>query len=280
LVDLKVFKLKKELQQYLDSLRAHGKTIGLVPTMGALHKGHLSLLAQARHNADVVVSTIFVNPTQFNDPKDLEKYPRPIEQDIQKLEQAGCDVLFNPEVNEMYAGNEQWHLNIGELEFLLEGKFRPGHYQGVTQVVFKLLDIVKPDIALFGQKDYQQFMVISKMVELLHLPVKLLMCPILRDEDGLAMSSRNIHLSATERQQALILSKALFWLKDNFDKNKIAQLQEQAVGMIHQQEGVELEYLEIADGETLHPANQHTHQFVALVAARAGKTRLIDNVIL
>jgi pantoate--beta-alanine ligase len=280
LVDLKVFKLKKELQQYLDSLRADGKTIGLVPTMGALHKGHLSLLAQARQNADVVVSSIFVNPTQFNDPKDLEKYPRPIELDTQKLEQAGCDVLFNPEVTEMYAGNEQWHLNIGELEFLLEGKFRPGHYQGVTQVVFKLFDIVKPDIALFGQKDYQQFMVISKMVELLHLPVKLLMCPILRDDDGLAMSSRNIHLSATERQQALVLSKALFWLKDHFDKNKMAQLQEQAAGMIRRQEGVELEYLEIADGETLHPANQHTRQFVALVAARAGKTRLIDNVIL
>jgi pantoate--beta-alanine ligase len=277
---LKVFKLKQDLQDYLGQLRDKGKTIGLVPTMGALHQGHLSLLTQARQNVDVVVSSIFVNPTQFNDPKDLEKYPRPIEQDMHMLEQAGCDVLFNPEVTEMYAGNEQWHLDIGELEHLLEGKFRPGHYQGVTQVVFKLFDVVRPDVAFFGQKDYQQFMVIGKMVELLDLPERLVMCPILRDPDGLAMSSRNIHLSATERRQALILSKALFWLRDNFDINNIAGVQEQAAGIINQQEGVELEYLEIADGETLHPANQNSATFVALVAARVGKTRLIDNVVL
>ena len=277
---MKVFKLKKELSQYLDEMRAMGKTIGLVPTMGALHQGHLSLLAQARLQTDVVVSTIFVNPTQFNDPSDLEKYPRPIEQDIVKLEQAGCDILFNPEVSEMYAGNEQWHLAIGELEFLLEGKFRPGHYQGVTQVVYKLFDIVKPDVAFFGQKDYQQFMVIARMVQLLNIPVKLVMCPILRDADGLAMSSRNVHLSVTERQQALVLSKALFWLKDNFDSNRILQLQEQTADIIRGKEGVELEYLEIADGETLHPANKNSKRFVALVAARVGKTRLIDNVLL
>ena len=277
---MKVFKLKKELQQYLNEIRATGKTIGLVPTMGALHQGHLSLLEQARQQTDVVVSTIFVNPTQFNDPKDLEKYPRPIEQDILKLEQAGCDILFNPEVNEMYAGNEQWHLAIGELEFLLEGKFRPGHYQGVTQVVFKLFDIIKPDIAFFGQKDYQQVMVITRMVQLLNMPVKLVMCPILRDADGLAMSSRNVHLSVNERQQALILSNALFWLKDNFKSEDILQLQEQAADMIRRQEGVELEYLEIADGETLHPANKNSKTLVALAAARVGKTRLIDNVLL
>ena len=277
---MKVFKLKKELQQYLAQLRAEAKTIGLVPTMGALHQGHLSLVAIAAGQTDVVISSIFVNPTQFNDPKDLERYPRPIEQDMQKLEQAGCDILFRPEVSEMYAGNEQWHLDIGELEYLLEGKFRPGHYQGVTQVVFKLFDVVSPDVAFFGQKDYQQFMVISKMVELLELPEKLVMCPILRDPDGLAMSSRNIHLSATERQQALVLSKALFWLKDNFKADDIAGVQEQAADIIKKQEGVDLEYLEIADGETLHPANQNTKTFVALVAARVGKTRLIDNVVL
>lgn len=277
---MRIFKLKKDLQQYLDQLRAGGKTIGLVPTMGALHPGHLSLLEQAAKSADIVAGSIFVNPTQFNDPKDLEKYPRPIEQDIQKLEQAGCDVLFNPEVSEMYAGNEQWHLDIGELEFLLEGQFRPGHYQGVTQVVFKLFDMVKPGIAFFGQKDYQQFMVISKMVQLLNMPVKLVMCPILRDADGLAMSSRNIHLSPGERQHALILSKALLWLKDHFNPDHIPQLQEQCAQMIKQQEGVELEYLQIADGETLHPANQNSQKIVALAAARVGKTRLIDNILL
>lgn len=277
---MKVFKLKNELQQYLAQLRLGGSSIGLVPTMGALHQGHISLLEQARRRTDVVVSSIFVNPTQFNDPKDLEKYPRPIQQDIQKLEQAGCDILFNPEVDEMYASHEQWHLNIGEQEFLLEGEFRPGHYQGVMQVVYKLFDIVKPDVAFFGQKDYQQFMVIGKMVELMQLPLKLVMCPILRDADGLALSSRNIHLSANERQRALVLSKTLFWLKDHFTRPEMSILLEQATAMIKQQPGVELEYLEMADGETLHPATQNSATIVALVAARVGKTRLIDNVIL
>jgi len=247
--------------------------------MGALHQGHISLLIQAQQHSDITVCSIFVNPTQFNDPKDLEKYPRPIASDIEKLEQAGCDVLFNPEVNEMYAGNEQWHLDLGELEHLLEGKFRPGHYQGVTQVVFKLFEIVKPDLAFFGQKDYQQFMVIQMMVDLLHLRVKLVMCPILRETDGLAMSSRNIHLSADDRQHALILSKTLTWLKQNFDINQILSLTFECENMIKAEPGVQLEYFEIADGSNLHNADQNTKQIVALVAARVGNTRLIDNMI-
>ncbi|MGZ3946096.1 MAG: 4-phosphopantoate--beta-alanine ligase, partial [Mucilaginibacter sp.] len=148
---MKIFTTKKTLDGYLEKLRRERKTIGFVPTMGALHQGHLSLLAQAQQSSDVTVCSIFVNPTQFNDPKDLAKYPRPIESDTSKLEKAGCDVLFNPDVDEMYAADEQWHLDIGELEGLLEGKFRPGHYQGVTQVVYKLFAIVKPDLAFFGQ---------------------------------------------------------------------------------------------------------------------------------
>ena len=266
---------------HLEQSRRDGKKIGFVPTMGALHQGHLSLLARAQQLSDEVVCSIFVNPTQFNDPKDLEKYPRPIVSDIEKLEQAGCDILFNPEVNEMYAGHEQWHLDLGELEYLLEGKFRPGHYQGVTQVVFKLFDIVKPDIAFFGQKDYQQFLVIQKMVELLHLPVELVMCPILRETDGLAMSSRNIHLSATDRRHALVLSKTLNWLKQNFDRTKIPSLSRECETMISPgPPGVELEYFEIADGDNLHNADQYTKKIVALVAAKVGNTRLIDNVII
>lgn len=247
--------------------------------MGALHRGHLSLLAQAQQISDVVVCSIFVNPTQFNDPKDLEKYPRPIVSDTEKLRHAGCDVLFSPEVSKMYAGNEQWHLEIGELEQLLEGKFRPGHYQGVTQVVFKLFDIVKPDVAFFGQKDYQQFLVIQKMVALLHLPVRLVMCPILREADGLAMSSRNIHLSAEERQHALALSQTLNWLKQNFDRRKISELAARCTATISAGPGVQLEYFEITDGSNLHPANERTQHIVALVAAKVGNTRLIDNVI-
>src|SRR6185503_1392903 len=248
--------------------------------MGALHQGHLSLIEQARQKSDEVICSIFVNPTQFNDPKDLEKYPRTIDADMALLEQAGCDVLFNPTVNEIYDGNEQWHLNIGEPEFLLEGKFRPGHYQGVTHVVYILFDIVKPDFAFFGQKDYQQFMIISQMVEQLHIPIKLVMCPIMREPDGLAMSSRNIHLTTDDRWHALILSKTLNWVKQNFSREKIAQLKKEAGEMISAEESVELDYFEIADGDTLHPADEHSKKIVALVAAKVGKTRLIDNVLL
>ena len=277
---LKIFTTRESLSHYLDELRTNGKSIGFVPTMGALHQGHLSLLAQSQQQTDVSVCSIFVNPTQFNDPKDLEKYPRPIESDIQKLEQAGCDVLFNPEVKEMYADNEQWHLDLGELEHLLEGKFRPGHYQGVTQVVFKLFDIVKPGLAFFGQKDFQQVLVIQKMVDLLHMPVKIVMCPILRETDGLAMSSRNIHLSADDRQHALVLSKTLNWLKQNFDANQIIPLTRQCEDLIKAEPGVELEYFEVANGKNLHNADQDSKQIVALVAAKVGNTRLIDNMII
>ncbi len=277
---MKIFTTRKSLGEYLEQIRRAGKTIGFVPTLGALHQGHLSLIEQAQQKSDEVVCSIFVNPTQFNDPKDLEKYPRPIASDIEKLESIGCDVLFNPEVSEMYAGNEQWHLEIGELEHLLEGKFRPGHYQGVTQVVYKLFDIVKPDVAFFGQKDYQQFMVIQRMVELMHLPVKLVMCPIVREADGLAMSSRNIHLSTEDRQHALVLSRTLNWLKENFDRNKIPQLQDECAARVSAEPGVQLEYFEIADGDNLHPANGQNKTIVALVAAKVGNTRLIDNEII
>ncbi len=277
---MKIFTTKKALKQQLQQLKDSKKTIGFVPTMGALHQGHLSLIEQAQQINDIVVCSVFVNPTQFNDPKDLERYPRTIEADIKLLEQVNCDILFNPEVSEIYDDNEQWHLNLGGLENLLEGKFRPGHYQGVTQVVYKLFKIVNPDTAFFGQKDYQQFMVISKMVNLLNLPVKLVMCAIKREPDGLAMSSRNVHLTAEDRQRALVLSRTLNWVKANFDRKNIAQLQKKTSELIGTEPGVELEYFEIADGDTLHPANENTKNPVALVAARVGKTRLIDNVLL
>jgi pantoate--beta-alanine ligase len=277
---LKVFTTTREVQQYLAELRSKGLSTGFVATMGALHHGHLSLIAQAKRDNDVVICSIFVNPTQFNDPADLEKYPRPIAHDTQMLEQAGCDILFNPPVSELYADNEHWHLALGEIEHLLEGEFRPGHYQGVTQVVYKLFNIIKPDTAYFGQKDYQQFMVITKMVELLDLPVKLIMCPIIREEDGLAMSSRNIHLTVEDRLHSLILSKTLNWVKQNFDRNNIAGLQIKAADAINAEDGVSLEYFELTDADTLQPASPHTKSVVALVAARVGKTRLIDNVLM
>lgn len=277
-ITLKIFSTKNEITDYFN--RKPVKVIGFVPTMGALHKGHLGLIELAKQQSTQVVCSIFVNPTQFNDPRDLEKYPRPITDDIRRLEEVNCDILFNPQVTEMYADNEKWHFDMGDLEYLLEGKFRPGHYQGVTQVVNKLFNIVKPDIAFFGQKDYQQFMVINKMVEVLEMPVKLVMCPIEREPDGLAMSSRNIHLTPYDREHSLILSKALNWVKENFDINKIDTLQQQAAQMISDEPGVELEYFEIADGKTLHHATPASETIVALVAARVGKTRLIDNVLI
>jgi pantoate--beta-alanine ligase len=277
---LKIFNTRQSLQQYLQQIKALNKTVGFVPTMGALHSGHLSLIVFAQQQNDVSVCSVFVNPSQFNDPKDLDKYPRTIEADIKMLEQINCDILFNPEVMEMYDVNEQWHLNIGETEHLLEGEFRPGHYQGVTQVVNKLFNIVNPDIAYFGQKDYQQFLIISKMVSMLAMPVKLVMCPIKRETDGLAMSSRNIHLTPNDRKRALILSKTLTGLANKFNLYNIAALKKEAQQMISEEPGVELEYFEIADGNTLHPANEDTSSIVALVAAKVGKTRLIDNVVL
>ncbi|OOQ61256.1 pantoate--beta-alanine ligase [Mucilaginibacter pedocola] len=275
---MKIFDTRDALQQYLGTLST--KTVGFVPTMGALHRGHISLIEQAKAGNDVVVCSIFVNPTQFNDPADLDKYPRPIEADIAKLEAAGCDILFNPPVTEIYGSNENWHLNIGQLEFLLEGEFRPGHYQGVTQVVYKLLDIVKPTNLYMGQKDYQQFLVVSRMVQLLGIPVKMVMCPIEREADGLAMSSRNIHLTADDRKHSLVLSQTLNWLKDNFDIHNVFELEQQAMAMLQAEPGVQPEYIEVADGTTLLPADEHSTSIVALTAAKVGKTRLIDNVLI
>ncbi|RZL41430.1 MAG: pantoate--beta-alanine ligase [Pedobacter sp.] len=258
--------------------------VALVPTMGALHQGHLSLIAIAQKHAEIVVCSIFVNPTQFTDPKDLEKYPRPLEHDIKMLKEAGCDFVFMPTVKEMYPGfptPEHWHIDLGNVEFLLEGEFRKGHYQGVTQIVKKLFDAVEPDIAFFGQKDFQQVLMIKNMVKHFNLPVEIVSCPIIREDDGLAMSSRNIHLSAIDRKNALILSKALQFVKDNATLLPLNKLLADAKKMINAVNGVELDYFTIADGETLLPiATKDVENPVALVAAKVGETRLIDNMLL
>lgn len=255
--------------------------IALVPTMGALHKGHVSLIKIAQQNADIVVCSIFVNPTQFTDPKDLEKYPRPLEHDIEMLQEAGCDYVFMPSVKEMYPVPEQWHIDLGSAEFVLEGEFRKGHYQGVTQIVKKLFDAVDPDLAFFGQKDFQQVLMIRNMVAYFGLGLQIISCPIIREEDGLAMSSRNIHLSAADRKNALVLSRALQYVTDHFATDSIDDLLDQAKQMINATEGVTLDYFTIADTETLLPeCEKDSKQLVALVAAKVGETRLIDNMIL
>ncbi|HYK75900.1 MAG TPA: pantoate--beta-alanine ligase [Daejeonella sp.] len=278
---MKIFTTRATLSDYLRSEVAQHKTIGFVPTMGALHQGHLSLIENAGQQNDLVVCSIFVNPTQFNDPKDLEKYPRPIESDISKLEKTSCNVLFLPSVAEMYQEGEQWHIDLGEVENKLEGKMRPGHYQGVTQIVKKLFDIVQPNRAYFGQKDYQQFLVVDQMVKHFKLEVKLVMCPIIREADGLAMSSRNVHLSPQEHKEALALNRALKQAQSNFHKKSITENRAEVIQFLNSSEGVELEYFEICDGMTLEPVTSIQMQpIVALVAAKVGHTRLIDNVIL
>lgn len=281
---LKVIATLAELQSSLTPLKTSGLKIALVPTMGALHQGHLSLIAEAQKLADIVVCSIFVNPTQFTDPKDLEKYPRPLEHDIKMLTEAGCNFVFMPSVKEMYPSYptpERWKIDLGEAEFVLEGEFRKGHYQGVTQIVFKLFDAVKPDVAMFGQKDFQQVLMIKNMVKVLDLDVQIAVCPIIREADGLAMSSRNIHLSQSDREHALVLSKALFYIEENYKDVELDQLLEGAKAMINTIPGVELDYLTIANGDTLLPITEKTNQnTVALVAAKVGQTRLIDNVII
>ena len=279
------------LKSLLSPIKLAGQKIALVPTMGALHKGHVSLIEAAKLKADVVVCSIFVNPTQFTDPKDLERYPRPLEHDMAMLSASGCDVVFMPSVNEMYPVTESWHIDLGPAEFLLEGEFRKGHYQGVTQIVKKLFDAVEPDVAFFGQKDYQQVLMIENMVAFFKLPVKIITCPIIREEDGLAMSSRNIHLNAEDRKHAVVLSQSLNYVRDNFTKtghatdlydyDKHHELEAAAKEMIARTKGVELDYFVIVDGKTLMPpTDNRSAELVALVAAKVGETRLIDNMIL
>ncbi len=269
------------MKSLLETARLAGGKVALVPTMGALHQGHVSLISAAQAQARIVVCSIFVNPTQFTDPKDLEKYPRPLAHDLAMLETAGCDVVFMPSVKEMYPQPEEWHIDLGPAEFLLEGEFRRGHYQGVTQIVKKLFDAVSPDLAFFGQKDYQQVLMIRQMVKHFNMSLKVISCPIIREDDGLAMSSRNIHLQAEDRRHALVLSKALKYVKEHFSQYSLAELLHKAAEMITATPGIELDYFTIADGDTLLPAtSKQQSNLVALVAAKVGDTRLIDNMLL
>ena len=215
-----LFKRSTDLKKHLDLVRKSNKRIGFVPTMGALHNGHLSLIQAARQKNDVAVCSIFVNPTQFNDPKDFEKYPVTIEDDIKKLNTISTDILFLPSVEEMYPEGLQssLHYDFGDLETILEGKFRPGHFQGVGRIVHKLLDIVQPDQLFMGQKDLQQCLVVRRLLAIIHSGVKLVVCPTEREGDGLAMSSRNARLSPAARKNAPAIYQALQGIKNNFGK--------------------------------------------------------------
>ncbi|WP_313267360.1 pantoate--beta-alanine ligase [Sphingobacterium sp.] len=281
---MEIFKTKASLQAYLQEARSTGQKIALIPTMGALHEGHLSLLNYAKPISDIRVCSIFVNPTQFNDPKDLEKYPRPIENDIRLLESVDCDILFLPSVDEMYPDkNEAWHLDLGELDQIWEGEKRPGHFQGVTQVVYKLFTLVQPDIACFGQKDFQQVMVIKRMIAMKDLPIQLAICPIIRDQDGLALSSRNARLSEAGKRTALALSRSLQYVKDHIhDPIPLKDIKDKALQILTDTDGLSVEYFAICESSSLKEVNHidFNKQHVALVTAWVEGVRLIDNMIL
>ncbi len=281
---VEIFKTKASLQAYLQEARKSDQKIALIPTMGALHEGHLSLLNYAKPLSDIRVCSIFVNPTQFNDPNDLEKYPRPIENDIKLLEAVGCDILFLPTVDEMYPDkHEHWHIDLGELDQIWEGEKRPGHFQGVTQVVYKLFTLVQPHIACFGQKDFQQVMVIKRMIEMKDLPIQLAICPIIRDQDGLALSSRNMRLSEEGKIIALALSRSLTYVKDHInDVMALREIKDQALKILTATDGLSVEYFAICESTSLKEVDHidFSKQHVALVTAWVEGVRLIDNMIL
>lgn len=279
---MEIFKTKASLQAYLQNARSTGKKIALIPTMGALHEGHLSLLNYAKPISDIRVCSIFVNPTQFNDPKDLEKYPRPIENDIELLESVDCDILFLPSVEEMYPDkDEYWHIDLGELDRIWEGEKRPGHFQGVTQVVYKLFTLVQPNIACFGQKDFQQVMVIKRMIAIKDLPIELAICPIIRDHDGLALSSRNMRLSAEGKRQALALSRSLQYVRDHIHNDvPLNKIKQEAEHILMNTAGVTVEYFAICESSSLEEVEtiDFSKQHVVLVTAWVEGVRLIDNM--
>lgn len=250
--------------------------------MGALHDGHIALVNHAKELADIVVCSIFVNPTQFNDPEDLEKYPRPIEHDITLLQSTQCDILFHPTVDEIYGADEQWKLDLGHLEQVLEGLHRPGHFQGVTQVLKKLFDAVQPDVACFGQKDFQQYKVVEYMVNQLKLPLTLEMCSTVREPEGLAMSSRNVRLTAAGREQARQLYATLQQTKAGLHRKSIESLQKEAIEALEAKPGIRVEYFAIfhADDFTAADETSRNRPLVALAAIWVDGVRLIDNLLL
>ena len=278
-----LFKSTADIRFFLDEMRKRGNSIGYVPTMGALHKGHISLIVNSKKVNQITVSSIFVNPTQFNNPKDFEKYPVTLQSDIDLLEQNGCDVLFLPTVAEMYSTgfNTIKRYNLGYLETVLEGKYRPGHFQGVCQVVDRLLQIVRPHNLYLGQKDYQQCMIIKKMIELVQMNINVIVCATLREGDGLAMSSRNMRLNKQEREQAVRISEVLLFIKKEIKAGYIGDLEERAIQYLSAA-GFKVDYVTIATADTLELLEywDGSKNIVALAAAYMNEVRLIDNMLL
>ena len=277
-----IFNEVSSFQEKLDELRKSGKTIGFVPTMGALHAGHISLVLKAASENDVVVVSIFVNPTQFNNLEDLKNYPKTPEKDHKMLEENKVDILFSPEVNEIYKGkeNERDIIPLGQLEDVMEGEHRPGHFSGVVQIVSRLFEIVKPQKAYFGEKDFQQLAVIHYMTDLLRFPVEIIGCPTVREKSGLAMSSRNLRLSEEGLTIAAEISKALKYAQRHWQTNQPRSLKEEVISRIESTGELTIEYIELADEATLEKVvhwknHKHVRCFAAVFCE---EIRLIDNI--
>jgi pantoate--beta-alanine ligase len=278
-----IFHTVRQLQKYLGLQKQKGLITGFVPTMGALHQGHLSLMEESKKTTYLTICSIFVNPTQFNDPKDFEKYPVTIKSDVELLLKADVDVLFLPTIKEIYpngTGNQP-HYNLGFLETVLEGKYRPGHFQGVCQVMHRLLTIADADHLFMGQKDYQQCMVINHLISTQQIPTKLHIAPTLREADGLAMSSRNMRLSKEDRQTAVAISQTLNQMKTKLKPGSLQKIKADATAFLTSK-GFKVDYTEIAHADTLALVDSWngTDPVVALIAAYIGEVRLIDNMLL
>ncbi len=276
-----IFKKAADIHNFLATKIKENQSIGFVPTMGALHEGHISLIYKSKAANSLTVCSIFVNPTQFNNPLDFEKYPITIESDIAMLEEAGCDLLFLPSTDEIYPKDFiKINYELGHLETILEGKYRPGHFQGVCMVVERLLRIITCNILYLGQKDYQQCMVIEKMISLRNMNVQLVIAPTIREVDGLAMSSRNRRLSKEERQNAIVIFNSLMNMKSKITNNSIEEIITEANKMISEK-GFEVDYVELVDCQ-LNPLEKTNHKngIVALIASSINNIRLIDNMTL
>lgn len=277
---MKIFEKIADTKAYLQQHNNNGKTIGFVPTMGALHEGHLELMRRAKNENDILAVSVFVNPIQFNNPEDLKKYPRDLQKDIDKLEQVGCDVLFSPEVEEMYPGSVSKQYDFGSVETVMEGAFRKGHFNGVAVVVEKLFNIIQPDRAYFGEKDFQQLAIIKRLVEMESIPVRIVPCPIVREKDGLAMSSRNARLDEQERSIAPFIYQTLVRARDKSKNMTPDEIRFMVENMFADQKEFRLEYFEVADDVQLHPVYDWSESkgVMGFIAVHLGNIRLIDNI--
>jgi len=278
---MKIIKTISEIQKFSNDAHKRARTIGFVPTMGFFHKGHLSLIKEARDKSDLAVVSIFVNPAQFGRGEDYEAYPRDLKRDDKLASQIGVDVIFAPEVQQMYPEGYLTFVDVGKISEILEGASRPGHFRGVTTVVTKLFNIVKPDLAFFGQKDYQQAVIIKRMVEDLNMDIRIVVLPTQREPDGLAMSSRNTYLSPRERKAAPVLFRSLMRARDMIEKGqrKSKKIMEGIKEEVASEELIRLEYVAVCDPGTLEEVNEIRKDVLIAIAAKIGKTWLIDNII-